>query len=73
MTGHVFNTVTCDSVDETGCGMVWLEMDGWSREVCPRCGRTACNGNVVVNGEDAPDVTRLKDSDVLVVFEECEA
>jgi len=68
----VFITVTCDASDGTGCGMSWLEEYGVSDviEDCPRCGKKAYPGHVVVNSAGAPSVKGLFDVGVLVVFEE---
>ena len=66
----VVNTVTCDSVDGSGCGTWWIEYDGHPREFCPKCGKHAYNGNVIVNDGESPVVTNLHDKGVLVVGDE---
>ena len=66
----IYDTVICDSVDGKGCGYSWLEGDKLFHFACPRCGREVRNGNVIINDERTPNVTKLDDPFILVPFEE---
>ena len=65
-----FHTVKCDSEDGNGCGHVWLEGFGLFQLACPRCGRLVRDGNIIVNDGDTPDLEKLDNPNVLVVFDE---
>jgi hypothetical protein len=67
---RVVNTVTCDSADGSGCGTWWIEKDGEHRSRCPKCGKKAVNGNIIVNDGEAPNVMGLHSEGVLVVGDE---
>ena len=67
------NTVTCADSDARkafGCGTWWVEYDGHAREFCPKRGKRAQSGEVIVNDDDAPKVNKLHDKNVLVVGDE---
>ena len=64
------NTVKCDAADGSGCGEVWLEYNGIAREHCPKCGKQAVSGHVIVNSEDTTCVKPLDNPNVFVPIRE---
>ena len=63
------NTAVCRCAnDGTGCGRFWVEWAGEVKDVCPECGLDTWRGNIIVNPKGHPNVIKLNDNRVLVVF-----
>jgi len=67
-----FRTPVICAVECCECGKIWLEYDGHAVERCPSCNQINFPGDAIVNSENCPDVTRLGDPHLLVVWHEKE-